>query len=81
VAERCSFPAPELRDGDICGPYGIIEAPRREVVTQHVPLFVFAEHNGMLMTEKSTIDMEEYLEEREEWIMMVLKHKVLMKDL
>jgi hypothetical protein len=54
-----------MRDRDISGPYGIIEAPRREVVTQHVQLFVFAEHNGVLMTEKSTIDMEEYLEEPE----------------
>ena len=31
----------------------------------------------MIPREKSTTGMEGYLKEREEWIMMVLKHKVL----
>jgi hypothetical protein len=41
------------------------------------PLFVFEEYNGMTKRKKSKFDMEKYLEKREGWTMMVLKHKVL----
>jgi hypothetical protein len=71
-AERRSFPGLELR-----GPYDIIETPWREVATQRVRPFIFTEHNGMTMREKSTFDMENYLREREEWVMMVWKRDVL----
>jgi hypothetical protein len=81
VAERRSFPAPELRDRDISGPNGTIEAPRREASTQYVRPFVFTEHNGMMMREKSTTDMENYLREREEWVMMVLKQSNVLKTI
>jgi hypothetical protein len=72
IAERRSPAAPELRGSDTSRPYGIFETPRRDVRP-----FVFTEHNGMLMTEKSKIDMERYMRGREKWVMMVLKHNVM----
>jgi hypothetical protein len=49
------------------------------VATQHGRPFVFTEHNGMTMREKSKSDMEEYLRGR--WIMMVLKQNNVLKTI
>ena len=51
------------------------------MATQHVRPFVFTEHNGMIPREKSTTDMEGYLKEREEWVMMVLKQNKALKTI
>ena len=83
---RRSFPAPELYDVDMSGrrqPYVAVGAQSSLVdggtaVNQDQPRpFAFVEYNGMRKSAKSTSNMEQYLQQRQGWTMMVLRNQVL----
>jgi hypothetical protein len=70
-----SFPAPEVQS------IPSEDVGERRSFPQAVRLFEFTEYNGMTTRRKTTPDMGNYLTERDDWVMMVLKQKNIPKTI
>jgi hypothetical protein len=79
---RRSFPAleshePIRRLHAVVGPRRLLANRETVAGSNRQPVFVFEEYNSMTKKKKLTLNMEDYLKEREGWTMMVLKRDVL----